>query len=95
MSNPPITLQELLFRPDYGPRIISMLPLDQKVAVLRAMHPLDPDLVEFYLGLLWSNPWSRSYGPYGINPITGLYQEAIPFRGWPRQMKITDLDVYD
>ena len=90
MSTP--DLLDILLNPDLGPQIISILPLSKKKDILRALHPIDPELVTHYLQLLWSCSWCRRGS---MDALTGLYQEELPFPyGWgTRKMKITDLDI--
>ena len=84
------TLQEFLFDPAYGPKIISLLPLDKKKAVLRLMYRSDPALVCSYVKLLWANWWTV-IGPNRIHYRTGYYLEGTDvIRGW---CNVSDVEV--
>ena len=87
------TLKDILFSPCFGPQIISMLPLEQKKAILRAMNEIDPALAKFYDNLLWSNPWF--WGDGRTDCITGYYQEYCWANyGWPsKKIDISDINI--
>ena len=77
-----LNLATILLSPDLGPYIISMLPLDKKRHVLRAMGQHYLELANSCVHLLWSNPWSLCISRHDRN--TGLYQEFSPLLGgWP------------
>ena len=75
-------LKDLLFDRASGPKIISLLPLDKKKAVLRLMYLIDPELVCGYVNLLWGNSWTV-VGPNRIDHCTGYYREGTNvITGW-------------